>query len=319
MASVSIIIPAFNKSFLTRQCLDAIVSRPPAVDFEIIVVDNGSRDNTAAMLASFGSRIRPIINERNVFFARACNQAAEVARGDLLLFLNNDTIPRAGWLDALVDYRAKNPRAGLVAAKLLYPNNTIQHAGMAVCQDLNPRLFYVGFPSDHPAVCKSRRLSFVSGACNLIERDLFLRIGMFDPVFINGYEDLDLCMRVRDRGYEVHICGDSVLVHLESVSEGRFRFEDQNLRTFRERWIGRLKPDDLDIYIADGLIRVEYTANSIAMHVAPELGFALERGAELPVLRVLSRRADQVNALMRENVSLRAATSLSTTFAPAAL
>jgi GT2 family glycosyltransferase len=309
MALCSIIIPVFNKSTLTRQCLSAILANPPAADFEILVVDNGSSDGTAALLASYGNRIRPIVNERNLFFARACNQGAEQARGDLLIFLNNDTVPKAGWLDALVRYRQVHPRAGLIGAKLLFPNNTIQHAGMAICYDQMPRHIYLGFPANHPAVCKSRALQAVTGACILIERDLFSRAGMFDTAYVNSFEDMELCMRIGELGFEVHFCHDCMLYHLEGVSEGRHSFDGQNYRIFNERWRSRLRPDELEIYIADGLVRIEYSATTTSFRVAPELGVAFESGRELPVHRLLTHRAKQVNDLMRENVMLRAAAS----------
>lgn len=309
MPLCSVIIPVFNKSALTRQCLDAILANPPENEFEILVIDNGSSDGTAALLASYGDRIRAIINKRNLFFARACNQGAEQARGDLLVFLNNDTIPKVGWLDALIRYREQHPRAGLIGAKLLFPNNTIQHAGMAICYDKMPRHIYLGFPASHPAVCKPRRLQVVTGACILIARDLFAQAGMFDTAYVNSFEDMELCMRVGELGFEVHFCPDCILYHLEGVSDGRHRFDIQNHRLFNERWLNRLRIDELDIYIADGLIRIEYSATSRSFRVAPELGLAYDSGHELPVQRLLGHRAKQVNDLMRENVMLRAAAS----------
>ena len=254
-----------------------MLADPAGSDFEVIVVDNASRDGTRQMLSAYGERIRVRANEQNLFFATACNQGAEMARGEYLVFLNNDTVPLGGWLDALVRHAETHGRAGLVAGKLLYPNGTVQHAGMAICQDGWPRLIYVGFPADHPAVSRSRRMQVVSGACNLVPRKVFYEAGGFDPSYVNGFEDVDLCLRLGGLGYEVHFCHESVLFHLESVSEGRFDSESQNAAVFLRRWAGKVQPDDLQIYLADGLVRVDYGANHLGFEVAPELGCRHER------------------------------------------
>src|SRR5207302_5123515 len=117
-----------------------------------------------------------------------------------------DTVPWSGWLDALVRYAESHPQAGLVGSKMLYPDGTIQHAGIVIDQDGHPRHIYVGFPGDHPAVNKSRRMQMVTGGCFLIHREAFERAGRFDTAYQNGFEDVDLCLKVRDLGYEVHYC-----------------------------------------------------------------------------------------------------------------
>lgn len=306
MLRCSVIIPVYNKANLTRQCVDRLLAlRTATSSFEIIVVDDGSSDSTQELLASYGDRIRTVIHETNKAFATACNDGAAIAKGRNLVFLNNDTIPFVGWLDALADYAEARPQVGLVGSKLLYPDGTIQHAGMAVCQDLHPRLIYVGFPANHPAVNKARRMQLVSGACNLLPRAMFERLGGFDTAYINGYEDVDICMRINQLGYEVHYCPGSTLIHLESVSEGRFKFEVQSARIFRERWFDKVIPDDLRYYIEDGLIRVEYFANHIEFRVSPELGVVTDRTHFEEAERILSLRAKQVYSLVRENVKLR--------------
>jgi GT2 family glycosyltransferase len=307
MPTVSVVIPVYNRMGLTRQCLDKLFSIGSTVcDFEVIVVDDGSRDSTQRLLASYGDRLRVVSHASNKAFATSCNDGAAIACGEYLLFLNNDTIPLQGWLDALVRHARAHPRAGVVASKLLYPNGTIQHAGMAVCQDRHPRLIYVGFPADHPAVNKPRRMQLVSGACNLIPRAIFAQMGGFDAAYINGYEDVDLCMRFGEFGYEIHYCPQSVLFHMESVSENRFKFEQHSALLFRQRWGDRVHPDDLHYYIEDGLIHVDYYANHINFNVSPLLGVIQPEDNFAEVNRVLELRAQQVYSLIRENVILRA-------------
>src|SRR5205823_4953534 len=152
-----ILIPVFNKASLTRQCLETLIARPPKVDHEIIVIDDASTDDTQRLLSGYDDRVRVIRHKTNTGFATACNDGAAAATGEFLVFLNNDTIPHEAWLDTMVNYADAHPQAAVVGAKMLFPDGTIQHAGVCVCQDFIPRHIYAGFPADHPAVNKSRR------------------------------------------------------------------------------------------------------------------------------------------------------------------
>jgi GT2 family glycosyltransferase len=320
MPRCSIIIPVYNKAHLTRQCVDRLLAlATPECPYEIIVVDDGSRDCTPKMLAGYGDRIRVVVHPQNKAFASSCNDGAAVARGQYLVFLNNDTIPSVGWLEALVKYIEARPRVGLVGSKLLYPNGTVQHAGVVICQDRVPRHLYVGFPADHPAVNKARRMQAVTGACNLISRTVFEAVGGFDTAYINCYEDIDLCLRIGALGYEIHYCPDSVLIHFESVSDGRLKFVTHSGEIFQQRWGDRLEPDDLKFYAEDGLLQVTYYATWQEFTVAPELGVIKDREVFGSVEKLLAQRAQQVHALIRENVVLRAAGAAPSAPLPAGL
>jgi GT2 family glycosyltransferase len=98
----SIVIPVHNQAALTRQCLEALLGEPAAVSHETIVVDDASTDSTAELLSGYADRVRVISRDENGGFAAACNDGAVAAGGKYLVFLNNDTIPTAGWLDTLV-------------------------------------------------------------------------------------------------------------------------------------------------------------------------------------------------------------------------
>jgi len=148
----SIVIPVHGRAGLTRRCLEAILSAAPRTPFEIIVVDDASEDATPELLARQTDPVRSLRRERSGGFAAACNDGAAAARGDLLVFLNNDTEPHEGWLDALADHADAHLEAAVVGAKLLFPDGTVQHAGVVICQDGRPRHLYAGFPADHPAV-----------------------------------------------------------------------------------------------------------------------------------------------------------------------
>lgn len=307
MIDGSIILPVYGLAEVTRQCLEILLAEPPrTLAREIIVVDDASPDQTAEVLRSYGDRIRVVRHDRNRGFSTACNTGASLARGRFLVFLNNDTLPRTGWLDAIYEYAMTHPSAAIVGSKLLYPDGTIQHAGMAIDGHLHPRHLYLGFPADHPAVNRSRRFPMVTGACLLIARAVFEASGRFDTAFVNGYEDVDLCLRLGALGREVHYCHESVLVHLESVSEGRTARNEANLALFMTRWAPSLKPSDVLYYVEDGLLRFEYGGLSpIRTWVAPELGALEDDERRDRSDRLLAARSRQVFHLLKENITLR--------------
>jgi GT2 family glycosyltransferase len=302
----SIVIPVHDKAGLTKRCLDAIFAEPPRVSFEIVVVDDASTDSTRELLASYGDAVTVVRQDENAGFATSCNAGAQTARGSMLLFLNNDTIPVAGWLDLLVAFAAERPQAAVVGSKLLFPNETIQHAGVVICQDGNPRHIYAGFPRDHPAVEKSRRFQAVTAACALVRRDAFEQANGFDTTFRNGLEDVDLCLRLGELGYEVHYCHESVLYHLESVSRGRRSKQIQaGARLFRERWSGRVRADDLDYYIADGLLGIHYRDTfPLLLEISPELAVVDDKARTDERERLLEANARHLVELLQETVRL---------------
>ncbi len=257
----SIIIPVFNKAALTRHCLSTL--RPTlegAGDGEVIVVDNASSDETPHVLAEF-PWIKVIRNERNLGFAAANNQAAREARGRYLVLLNNDTEAKPGWLAAMLQ-AAHEPDVGIVGARLLYPNGTLQHAGVYFAPlGLGRAAFYaahdlIGAPGNHPYAQKRRAYQAVTAACMVTPRELYLELGGLDEGYWNGYEDVDYCLKVDERGLRVICAGDAVLTHFESQSGAeRFRKVSWNVARLAQRWNGRVRYDMLEHAIARGSIR----------------------------------------------------------------
>jgi GT2 family glycosyltransferase len=300
----SVIIPVYNRASMTRQCLSTLLNQPAEVDYEIIVVDDGSRDSTPRLLAGYGDRLRVVTHTTNRGFSSGCNDGAAIANGEYLIFLNNDTLPLRGWLDALVRYADAQP-AAMVGGKLLFPNDTIQHAGVTISQDRYPRHLYAGFPADHPAVNRSRRMQIVTAAAALIRHRVFDEMGGFDTAFMNGYEDVDLCLRLNERGYEVHYCHEAELYHFESVSEGRFDQLQHNTHLYFSRWGGKIQPDDLAHYLADGLLKVSYNELYPAqISIAPLLAHVRSDERDRQLEDLLERRARQVYDLLKENIRL---------------
>ncbi len=249
LPACSIIIPVFGRSKFTKACLLAIERSVSAeeVPFEIIVVDNGSTDETPDLLSSLSSsrtNVRVVRFRENLGFARACNEGARLARGHYLIFLNNDALPTPGWLEKMAGLARTDLGIGIVGCKLLYPNGRIQHVGIAFDQNKNPRHIYRGFSADIPPATVCRDYQAVTGACLLMERELYWSIGGMDEAFKNSYEDVDLCLKVRSRGYRVVVCTNSVVYHFEGMSEGRCASDFRNLALFKARWDKHIDCDD---------------------------------------------------------------------------
>jgi GT2 family glycosyltransferase len=303
----SVVVPVHGRAGLTRRCLETVLADLPD-RCEVVAVDDASADDTAQVLEGFGAAIRSLRLEENLGFAVACNAGAEKAAGELLVFLNNDTEPQAGWLEALLRHAEQHPEAEVVGAKLLFPTGAVQHAGIAFGQDGYPHNLYAGFPADHPAVNHARRLQAVTGACMLVRRAAFERVGGFDEGYLNSMEDADLCLRIGEGGGEVHYCPTATVLHLESATRGREEKFEASVALYRERWRGRVHRDDLALYAEDGLIEVEYpTVHPLRISVSPQLA-SVERAdsheAELePLLRRYARRVED---LQREVTRLSA-------------
>jgi GT2 family glycosyltransferase len=290
-----------DRAPLTRQCLHALVETPPEVEHEVVVVDDGSIDRTNVVVGEFGARVRVVTRASSGGFAAACNDGASATRGDYVVFLNYDSLPQPGWLDVLVDHIEQHRGAGAVGSKLLFPNGLVQHAGVVVCHDRIPRHLYVGFPNDHAAVCRDRSLQAVTAASVLVRRTAFNEIGGFDTTFRNGFEDADLCLRLRERGWEIHYSHRSVVYHLESATQPTRPDSQHNLELWRSRWADRVVPDDLSIYIADRLIEIGYRdGGPFNLRISPLIAVVDEATRQRELEHVLGARSRQVVDLLRE-------------------
>jgi len=225
--NVSIIIPVYDKLDLTRQCLASLWEHTPGDRYEIIVVDNGSTDGTAEYLRELENEglVRALIQEENLGFARACNRGAASARGRYLLFLNNDTEVTDGWLSPLVQTLDHDPYVGAVGSKLLFPDGTIQHAGVGLMlrdlasgQVLYGKHLWHAKPGDAFGAGKPLILRALTAACLMVRSDAFFQVVGFDEAYWNGNEDVDLCLKLGEAGWRLVYRPESVVVHYESQS-----------------------------------------------------------------------------------------------------
>lgn len=228
LPSVSIIVPTYNNAALLRTCLDALLQTlPAAFSGEIIVADDASTDDTPAMVEAYAARwplVRSVRGDSNGGFVENCNRAAAAATGEYLVFLNNDALLQAGWLDALLMTFRQHPNAGIVGGRLLNPDGTLQDAGGIVVPDGTTAVFGADDPAaGHPLYRHVRSVDYCTGALLMTPRALFERIGGFDRRFAPAYyEDVDYGFAVRAFGYEVLYQPESVAVHDAHSSYGDF-------------------------------------------------------------------------------------------------
>jgi GT2 family glycosyltransferase/glycosyltransferase involved in cell wall biosynthesis len=239
---VSIVIPTYGKLAYTCACLASLVEHADAVEFEVIVVDDASPDDSAQVLAGVEG-LRLLRNPANLGFVGSCNAGAAVARGRWLLFLNNDTEVGPGWLAALLDTFQAFPDAGLVGARLVYPDGRLQEAGGLVFSDGSGWNYGRFEDPDAPQFGYARATDYCSGAAIVIERRLFAELGGFDQRYAPAYyEDTDLAFKVRASGRSVVVQPAATVVHHEGVTAGTDlgagmkRYQVVNQGHFQERW-----------------------------------------------------------------------------------
>jgi len=239
---VSIIIPVFNQFQYTHACLGSLQAAEERSTFEVIVVDDCSTDETAELVPRMDGVVY-VRNETNSGFIASCNRGAEKARGKHLLFLNNDTIVKEGWLTALVDTFAEEPRAGIVGSKLVYPDGRLQEAGAIIWRDGSGWNYGKFDDPEKPEYNYLREVDYCSAAALMIPRSLFQRVEGFDPRYAPAYyEDTDLSFKVRRAGHKVLYQPLSEVIHYEGVtggvdlSTGTKKHQEINCATFAETW-----------------------------------------------------------------------------------
>ncbi|GEM_PF-4126859 len=302
MPTVSVILPIPDWMSLTHQCLHALFATlPNRLAAEVLVITDTAAI-PAQLLAGYGERLRLVHTDAPSNFAASCNEGAAQAFGDYVVFLHHTTVPQSDWLVALVEEAEVHPEAAVIGSRLLALNDTIDHAGIMIGQDGFPVALYRGFPADHPAVKAHHRVTATSAVGSLVRRDRFTTLAGFDTAFATILYDVDLCLRVREFGDQTRYCAGSILYRYgcaDPLSESALR--DREL--YLSRWAHRVRPDDVQRYLEDGLIAFTYGPSyPLQVDISPALGVPKTTKMEQESVRLLDLRTRQVSALLKETI-----------------
>jgi GT2 family glycosyltransferase len=250
---VSIIVPTRDRADLLERCVEGLLHRTDYPSIEIIVADNESEQRATKKLFerlenTRKVRILPLAGPFN--WSAANNQMARQARGDVLVFLNNDIeVTEPGWLLEMATH-AMRTEIGAVGAKLVFHDGSIQHAGVWLVPEGAAHFFHLegrGEAGYLNQLILTRNVSAVTGACMAIRRALFCEFGGFDTALQVSYSDIDLSVRLVEAGYRIVWTPYAELIHLESASRGsnewRLESEEGERQIFLNRWGERLGCD----------------------------------------------------------------------------
>ena len=224
-SSVSIVIPHWNNLDVLSECLESI-SNTNFENFETIVVDNASTDNSVASVRSNYPNVKLIENDKNYGFAGGCNIGAEAASGDFLIFLNNDTIQDKDWISNLIKTINSDDKIAAVQPKILnyYDRNVFDYAGGSgghmdiYCFPFARGRIFSFQENDEGQYNNKEKCFWSSGTCFMVRRELFQKAGGFDDSFFAHMEEIDLCWRLYAMGFEVWVEPDSVVYHKNALT-----------------------------------------------------------------------------------------------------
>ncbi len=230
--TVSIVIANWNTKDLIKQCVDSIFSSvKPELEYELIIIDNGSTDGSVEYLLSLGDKITLIQNSKNFGYAKACNQGMKIAKGKYILLLGSDTIMHKGTIEGCVSFLDLHTDAGAVGCKLLNPDETPQNSCKKFprlanafytylsLDSLNREYDMADFDYNHTREVEQIATTFLMTRSELMER-----IGCFDEAYRILYNDVDLCHRIWDAGYKIYFLHTCSVTHYGSHSTKQANF-----------------------------------------------------------------------------------------------
>jgi glycosyltransferase involved in cell wall biosynthesis len=255
---VSIIIPNKDNLKLLRQCVDSILEQTSYPYFEVIIVENGSTEAGIEeyydQVTALNSEVKVVRWKKPFNYSSVCNFGAEKAKGEYLLFLNNDTeVVTPDWVQALLEH-AQRSEVGMVGCKLVFPSRHIQHAGV-VLSDRGPfHAFYGQNPNTdiftYIYINNIRNCSAVTAACTMVARKKFDKVKGFDPTLRVTYNDVDLCLKMLEQGLYNVYTPFAELVHYESMSVGKVNTSERDMseleaatEVMQKRWSKYLNDD----------------------------------------------------------------------------
>jgi len=248
MPKISILISVYGQLAMTKRCLAALHDTLSGkLDYEVLLIDDASLDDTADYLRSLDHPHRCYFNHKNSGFSINNNRLALEAKGEYLLFLNNDAFVKGDWLAPMLAVFQKHESVGMVGnVQKLAGSIRYDHMGVVFGPGGHPRHFGQGY-FHNPFKGMVRRWSAVTAACAMVRRDTFLEVGGFDEDFINGCEDVELCVRMSSFGFQNYVAHDSVVEHVKGASRGRKKYNRQNFEILMRK-CGRIIRNHQAVY-----------------------------------------------------------------------
>ena len=295
---VSIIIPNHEHADDLARCINTLINQTTYTNFEILIIENNSTGpeihRLYQQLQEIDSRIKVMeYNNQPFNYSEINNHAASLALGEILLFLNNDTqIIQPDWLERLLEY-AQRRDVGAVGAKLLFPTQLVQHAGVIIGMGVGSSHHLTGAPRNDPGVdynlAVPQDLSAITAACLMIRHEVFDEVGKFDPAYQLGYGDTDLCLKLRQRNYLVVWTPYAELIHHESMTRGYENTQQKTERFFNEaglfiqRWQDFIDTGDPYYNPNRTLTRRDYSINMGVCNPAPRTSLGIQHHNHFPL------------------------------------
>jgi GT2 family glycosyltransferase len=234
---LSILISVYGQADKLKHCLSCIhKTLLGQIRYEVLIIDDASVDGTTHFIESLASTYRVFFNQQNKGFAKNNNFLARKAKGEYLCLLNSDAYVQGNWLFPMLDVFKLNPNIGFVGnVQRLYGHILYDHAGVVFGPQGNPRHYGQGFLVK-PGGQGARRWSAVTAACVVVKKETFLHFDGFDEVFVNGCEDVELCIRMSRKGLQHFVAHDSVIEHVKGASAGRKRHNQRNFEILMNKW-----------------------------------------------------------------------------------
>ena len=255
-------IPVVSNHGLIESCLDSLADSRPSVDTEVVVVANGLADDAVSSLRK-REDIVLVFSAVNTGFSGGNNLAARFARGEFLLFLNDDSLVEAGFIDRLLRVVQGDPLIAAAGGKILSADGTLQEAGSVLWSDGWVAHVGAGLPAESPAYGDPRDVDYISANGLLVDRQAWDAVGGFDERYFPAYyEDVDLCLALLERGYRVVYEPQAQLRHLESQSTSapfRSFLLVRNRAQLLTKWSTLLRtfpdhPDPIDVAAIDAAV-----------------------------------------------------------------
>ena len=263
----SVIIPVYGQPDLLEKCIESIYKVKNKIKFEVVLVDNRYDEATTICINKIASERKSVVvvkNNFNLNFSLGCNVGFIKSKGFYTIFLNSDTEVTDNWIEHLISPLAHESIVA-VQPKLIYSDGTVQCIGMVTSPwSALPYQLYNGASKTDKHINYARQFHVVSAACIAVRSENFIQAEGFDPLYVNGWEDVDFCLKLTsDKDRKCWYTPDATVIHHESKSHGRGKYVEVNRKIFLDKWRGAVTEDAEQNYLADGFLPAQWKPDNL--------------------------------------------------------